>query len=115
MLVSDPDSTNLSVAVEMTIMNKVFIFANFSNIQELYIVCYKNSKSSVYCTCLNMDSLKGVNECIKFNTDLLKLLFGLVFDGFFFFKVKFLPCGILMVFVPCLSSHGEFFVKNTCI
>lgn len=114
MLISDPDSTNLSVAVEMTIMNKVFIFANFSNIQELY-VCYKNSKSSVYCTCLNMDSLKGVNECIKFNTDLLKLLFGLVFDGFFFFKVKFLPCGILMVFGPCLSSHSEFFVKNTCI
>lgn len=46
------------------------------------------------------------------NSDLLKLLFGLVFDGFFF-KVKFLPCGILMVFVPCLSS--EVFVKNTCI
>lgn len=54
MLVSDPDSTNLSVAVEMTIMNKVFIFANFSYIQELY-VCYKNSKSTVYYTCLNMD------------------------------------------------------------
>lgn len=31
-----------------------------------------------------MNSKKVVNECIKSNTDLLKLLFGLVFDGFFF-------------------------------
>lgn len=37
MLVSDPDSTNLSVAVEMTIMNMVFIFANFSNIHAVAI------------------------------------------------------------------------------
>lgn len=83
MFVSDFDFINFFVAVEMIIMNKVFIFVNFSYIQELY-VCYKNLKSFVYCICLNMDSLKGVDECIKFNIDFLKFLFGLVFDGFFF-------------------------------
>lgn len=44
------------------------------------------------------------------NSDLLKLLFGLVFDGFFF-KVKFLPCGILMVFVPCLRATVNILSK----
>lgn len=44
------------------------------------------------------------------NSDLLKLLFGLVFDGVFF-KVKFLPCGILMVFVPCLRATVNFLSK----
>lgn len=52
MLVNDPDSINLSVAVEMTIMNMVFIFANLENYNKEVAL---RKTHEVFITCLNLD------------------------------------------------------------
>lgn len=46
MLVNDPDSINLSVAVEMTKMNMVFIFANLENYNNRS--CTKKNSRGIY-------------------------------------------------------------------